>query len=396
MPKNIIAIGFGLAFAIFLAEGMLHLVADFLPLEVQLRTGHELSFGHKRGIRDFHRDWRQTFAPHPDNGYIYKPNLDLVLRGHPDFTYRLRTNAQGYRDELDVGDSQACAIALGDSFTYGWGVDAENAWPEILQTRWKCRVVNLGVSSYGSERILHSLEKTGWNYHPTLVIWAYFMNDPWDVSKFRAWRESKQPNMLEWDQMMKRARRREKQESPSQASWREFLHRHMISFALVKWTLKNWGYGQGQLQQVKYRDQYVDLIFHFKHLRKWIDVSDPRYIAGLHATKEALRKAKVEAASRSAALLVVLFPPKELVYWYLLSDLKLNITEPMLLRPYRDMINLCNDIEINCLNLTTKLRKRAQMGIQLYFRQDGHLNSIGNQVVAEEIQKIGTEFVIRQ
>ena len=60
-----------------------------------------------------------------------KPNLDMRIYGHPEFSYTVRTNADGLRDEPFEGPFDIAAI--GDSFTFGFGVEEAECWPTRLQ-----------------------------------------------------------------------------------------------------------------------------------------------------------------------------------------------------------------------------------------------------------------------
>jgi len=77
-----------------------------------------------------------------------KPNLNLRITAHPEFSYTIRTNSQGLRDEEVNGRYDL--IALGDSFTFGFGVENEEAWPQQLAAISGQRVANLGWAGWNS------------------------------------------------------------------------------------------------------------------------------------------------------------------------------------------------------------------------------------------------------
>lgn len=49
-------------------------------------------------------------------------------------------------------NDRACVSAYGDSFTWGYGVTNEFAWPNVLSAIVGCRVANFGVSGYGTDQ----------------------------------------------------------------------------------------------------------------------------------------------------------------------------------------------------------------------------------------------------
>src|ERR1051326_4754279 len=50
----------------------------------------------------------------------------------PEFAFTVTTNSLGFRDREFSPDkkSKTRIVALGDSFTYGWGVEAQQSWPK--------------------------------------------------------------------------------------------------------------------------------------------------------------------------------------------------------------------------------------------------------------------------
>lgn len=94
----------------------------------------------------------------PVRGYRYASNLSrhIVV---PDYEIEFETNALGMRDvELDsVPPGRPRWLAVGDSYTQGNGVQADEAWPKRLQAKLAdLHVANGGVSAYG----LHQIRKT--------------------------------------------------------------------------------------------------------------------------------------------------------------------------------------------------------------------------------------------
>jgi len=75
------------------------------------------------------------------------------------------------------------AVALGDSFTFGVGVDDGERYTDLLNAR--CRgweVVNLGVPGYGIDQELRLLEVEAFRYEPELVLLTVSLGtDPEDI-----------------------------------------------------------------------------------------------------------------------------------------------------------------------------------------------------------------------
>lgn len=103
--------------------------------------------------------------PHPDRGYAMTPGYSgALLRDGRRIV--LETNRMGLRDgEIRTGPgAPKLALAVGDSFTVGFGVQASEAWPEQLEKAlgelpapWS--VLNAGVSGYSLVQIRKTAEE---------------------------------------------------------------------------------------------------------------------------------------------------------------------------------------------------------------------------------------------
>src|SRR5690242_853143 len=68
------------------------------------------------------------------SGPVFDANLSAEGQT-PEFTTKIRINSLGFRDrEFDIARSKVPRIvALGDSMTWGWGVEQDAAWPKVLE-----------------------------------------------------------------------------------------------------------------------------------------------------------------------------------------------------------------------------------------------------------------------
>jgi lysophospholipase L1-like esterase len=143
------------------------------------------------------------FRADPDAGYSLQPGYRNVVRV-PEYTTDVLVDDEGYRiaaaergagnggaggggpGPAAAGDAISATriLALGDSFTFGVGVDAEDSWPAILErglgaaAEESVRVRNGGVGGYGplrSERLL-AARQAAWEPQ-VLVHVVYVGND---------------------------------------------------------------------------------------------------------------------------------------------------------------------------------------------------------------------------
>ena len=86
----------------------------------------------------------------PVEGLVLPPNQHITYRT-PEFTSEVAINLLGFRDrEFAVSRTADFRIVvLGDSFTYGWGVTAQQAWPKILETNLRAGGSSVEIANLG-------------------------------------------------------------------------------------------------------------------------------------------------------------------------------------------------------------------------------------------------------
>jgi hypothetical protein len=84
-------------------------------------------------------------------------------------------NSMGLRDD-EASLSFPSVIALGDSYTMGWGVQQDETFPQLLEQLTGMRVLNAGVSSYGTARETKLLERIATDSVKYLIL-QYHAND---------------------------------------------------------------------------------------------------------------------------------------------------------------------------------------------------------------------------
>ncbi len=76
----------------------------------------------------------------------------------PDGEFSVRTNELGMRGRLPP-DAGPWTLALGCSTTFGWGVEAEQAWPAVLAERLGEPVINGGVPGWSTLQARRALPR---------------------------------------------------------------------------------------------------------------------------------------------------------------------------------------------------------------------------------------------
>lgn len=103
----------------------------------------------------------------------------------PEYQTAIRINSAGLREDVEFGAKKKDffrILAIGDSFTMGVGVDAEQAYMKLQEQlapahAGRYEVINAGVPGYSPGQSLAYLEKRGLALHPDLVVMSLFVGN---------------------------------------------------------------------------------------------------------------------------------------------------------------------------------------------------------------------------
>jgi len=112
----------------------------------------------------------------PRIGHVHRANSQARIMGA-----QIRINDDGFRDQ-DYSierNTKLRMILLGDSLTFGWGVEKEQTFADILERKLvpPTEVINLGVGNYNTRQEVQLFIERGLKYHPDQVVVFYFLND---------------------------------------------------------------------------------------------------------------------------------------------------------------------------------------------------------------------------
>lgn len=117
-------------------------------------------------------------------GWVWAPNQHGLYQMNyraPEIRTRFETNSLGMRDREYAFEKRGKlrVLALGDSFTQGWGVEGQEAFPKVLESQFlqDVEVWNLGVVGYSTDQELELLRKTIEKAKPDFVVLAFYEND---------------------------------------------------------------------------------------------------------------------------------------------------------------------------------------------------------------------------
>lgn len=144
-----------------------------------------------RGVRAIDVDWLRHFEEARHIEYKLKPNVrvsavnpfnDIEVR--KGITFRFESNSDGFRtEELEPkAPDTARVVTLGDSSTFGWGVNAAYTYQSLLEDRLNRRpgrveVLNLGISGHTSRHGRAVFDHYARDLNPDLLVISFGAND---------------------------------------------------------------------------------------------------------------------------------------------------------------------------------------------------------------------------
>jgi hypothetical protein len=127
-------------------------------------------------------------SPNPRIGHVHKPNSEAKLMG-----VWVKINSDGFRDrEYPVARGESARIIfLGDSLTFGWGVEKSQTFEAILEAEMSqtrpTEIINFGTGNYNTEQEVNLFMEKGLKYKPDEVVVFYFINDAEPTPKKSNW-----------------------------------------------------------------------------------------------------------------------------------------------------------------------------------------------------------------
>ncbi|MBN1642172.1 MAG: SGNH/GDSL hydrolase family protein [Anaerolineae bacterium] len=341
----------GLALALAVAEGALRLV----PLP---------------NYFTFSRLLVSQWQPDDELLLRLKPDLDLRIYGHPEFSYTVRTNASGLRDEPFVGAFDVAAI--GDSFTFGFGVEEHECWPSRLEAISGARVANLGWAGWSSYVYPATARRYAVPLQAQVWLWLFFVNDLPESAGAEEFVRSGETDFLAWAA-----------EGGADFANPPFPYNLRVVQSLASLLSPGLGFPTGAGDRVY---DHGTLRMH-ADLYAW-EMSDPgrqEVQRGWQLTEAALRETQDLAQEHGATLVVVFVPSREHVYWPFLQAIMSDVDVQQLDDVEARLAGICARSGIAYLDLLPGLRAHTADGSLLYFAVDGHWNAAGHDVAAHLI-----------
>jgi lysophospholipase L1-like esterase len=321
-----------------------------------------------------------VIRPDPVLPFRFQENASGRMSYPGEFDVAVRINGQGLRADEDYTYAKPEGVVriaiLGDSMTFGQGVEASQAYPKVLESLLKagkreCQVLNFGVFSWGPGEYYAYLKNDVLRYHPDIVAVGFFLGgDFFDTVNSKVVvqdgelvvNSSRSGGMLE--------SRKFTQFIPF-SSW---LRGHSHLFRLAGVAL----FSPKEIVVSGYRydlnKPYEDMLYS-PHSNVFLR-DDPQSIFSLN---QAVIKAMAAAVNDTGGrFVVILIPESKQVKTASIEGLDYSI-------PNRAMADFLHAAGIPFVDATEALRRASD---NAYYPQEGHLNPVGHRLVAEAVAEL--------
>lgn len=359
LRKELLVTALSLVLVVLATEGLLRVFPSLLPMALEFT---------------FDDDPQTRGVAHPRVGNLHQPNSVHVVRT-TEFEISYPTNAHGFNNP-EPWPATAEIVVVGDSLTFGYGVDPDQAWPGLLARELSpASVVNLGLIGAGPQQYSRIYETFGVDLEPKVLLIGFFLaNDFWDAELFERWQESGVGgNYMVWRDFGR-------QSGPNAANPIDALgdllqnHSHLYNLArYVRRTIVNWRRGEPRKLSLAGGGKVALWPSNLDDKTAYIEPGNPIF----ELTVDGLERMHALATRRGTHVLVVLQPSKEETYLPFLSGHAVDPGAP--LRAALDARG------IPYLDLLPAYREHAEAGIQLFFEVDGHPNLEGYRLTAREV-----------
>jgi len=302
-------------------------------------------------------------------GYIHKPNVK-INQATDEWDIIIQSNSDGLRNNRDYEKGQHKNIirilGLGDSFTWGEGVNIQDTYLKVLEKKLnsknfggdiKYEVINAAFGGWGIGQEFLYLKSRGYEYEPDLIILGFIADDI-----FR--------NIKYYDKIF----------SPTEVKIPKIIiekPKHKLLIRIKDYLLANtrlYPFLSSRISQISWLNDYIYYIGLREKGNVNDSIRDKKFInQSIEMGKNIFLKIKNYCDEKKIKLIVVIIP----------SDVeKTMITNDTLGKINKIIIKFLLEKDTHVVNLTNAFSNSSK---QLYFLRDRHPNSNGHRIIASGI-----------
>ena len=293
------------------------------------------------------------------------------LRGKGNLGTNIKINSHGLRDierSWDKPDGKFRILTLGDSFTYGDGVELNNTYAKLLENFLTADgldidVINAGVIGYNLYQSLIYFKTIGFKYDPDLIIYFFWIDDIGGANTAEKLREVKERLAAKQQTDYKIIEKSNLYVLNLISNTKELLDRLLRPFTGADW-----------LKSIENRQKYLEKL----HDSRLSNADD------LVIFKHHLNELNTLSKKNSAKLLIVLIPDAA------------QLNNPHLQKSNSLLKYYCAQQKIPILDITEVFEGQQNISSLYLFPLDAHTSAMGNNLIVKEVyKKIYAEDLIK-
>ncbi len=272
-------------------------------------------------------------------------------------------------------------LALGDSFTFGWGVNVSETWWSRLAEHLsanlspaRAEVVNLGVYMYTFDQQVQRLEHFGLAYQPDLVINGFYYPHVVTISKHRYQQQDSKP----WPKIL---------DSTLYVDHVGLLrYGQPLPFEGLRESSLLVDFVTSRLALLQYRASAAGQLNEYELLK---DSRAPDFERAWQRTRAAYERL-AEVTQRRGIPVLVFMIPRDMQVWpaWKKESVALSREAPFTSRlPQKKFAAICEDLKLECLDLLPQFSAAAAQRPEtpLYYRVDVHWTPSGHALASQLI-----------
>jgi hypothetical protein len=322
-------------------------------------------------------------------------------------------NARGFRDvehEFENTRGTFRILTVGDSFTWGHGVENDQIYMKVLEELVPAvETINLGGPGGDPPRELKLYLKHGPRYdHDVLLIGFYMGNDvvaitpdpggsppEWgfdDEGRFELIGSELPPHKVSAIRRRAEERFAVYRAEKDGRHLGNFLRRHL---QLLTWVANGRDYASEVWSGSVLRARVGNLLGEETKLRafpflRYCEPEDPEDVAlGWKILRATLVKFKQLADANGARVQLLLIPDMYQTWpdYYDITARRYGYDPAAydLEKPTRQLVALCADLALACVDLLPRMRAAMSSGERLYYRRDRHWTPAGHRMAAQAL-----------
>lgn len=313
------------------------------------------------------------------------------------FNTRFTTNSKGLRDkEYDYRKPPGVQriLILGDSFTWGFGVNDDEIYTEILESMLdSTEVINFGVTGFNIAQEFLYLKKEGIKYEPDIVIVGLALNDFFDKDLL--------------DSLRNAHFHRNINKTATAISEKSNLIGTQLSNIKVYFTNNSFLYNF-IIERINTNKKLVKLLVKFglkddlqglvdldRNLMPALNYYSPKLTRSFKKNKKTLLEIRNFLNKKGVRFIICIIPAIETInkkaFKHSIAYTKFEEKDFNLEKPYIILKNFCESNHIEFINPYITFKKKQAESNNLYLKNDMHFSKFGHKLLAQEIYKFLTQ-----